>query len=261
MSQGAYIPLSSALVQEKRLEVLANNLANVNTVGFKGDRPTFKVTSDDSPESSQRDSLMRSIATNPLSLSLSQLNRLMVTFGGTRTDFSPGMIKETGNQLDLALQGEGFFSIKSPQGIMYTRNGSFTLGPQGKLLTQEGLPVLGENGEITIDGSDISITADGTILVGGSEVGKLRIVDFQRPYPLNKIGSSLFSLSTGPNKEVAAKDVKVKQGFLEMSNVNIVKEMVLMIDVHRAYEAYQKVIEAVFDTTTYKTVNEVGRLM
>ena len=262
MNSGVYIPLSGALVQEKRLEVLANNLANVNTAGFKKDRPAFENVLLESMEPVPNSQLLKMISYDPLSLSIYNINRTLPSFDGVRTDYSEGILKETGNPLDLALEGDGFFCIVTPQGVMYTRNGSFTLDSQGVLVTQEGLPVLGENsGEITITGGgDVTVSSDGTIKVDGIEVDRLRIVDFERPYPLEKMGNSMFHLTEPLEEEKEAIDAKVKQGFIEHSNVNVMREMAMMIELNRTYESYQKVIHTIYDTTIYKAVNEVGRL-
>lgn len=260
MARSIYLPLSGALMQEKRLDVLTNNLANVNTSGFKEDRPVFQAILTGAEESSSNVPSVRSVSHNPLSLSMYELNRTLVAFSGTKTDFSPGAIKKTGNPLDVAIVGDGFFSVETPQGVMYSRNGSLTISSNGDLVTQDGLPVLGQNGKISLEGDDISIGTDGTVLVDGNEVGKLKIVNFPRPYPLKKVGGSLFSLTTSGENGKVNTDVNVKQGFLELSNVNVVKEMVMMVEVNRAYQAYQKVIQGVFDTITRKAVNEVGRL-
>ena len=101
---------------------------------------------------------------------------------------------------------------------------------------------------------------DGTILVNGNEVDKLKTVAFSRPYPLKKVGNSMFSLTVPKNEGEADVDVAVRQGYLELSNVNVVKEMVMMVEVNRAYESYQKVIQGIFDTVNRKTVNDLGRL-
>jgi len=263
LNRAVYIPLSGALMQEKRLEVLANNLANVNTNGFKEDRPVFETILTGNKESSPTIPLPISASRNALTPSLYNLNRTLLAFSGMKTDFSPGALKKTGNPLDLALEGDGFFSIRTPERVMYTRDGSFTLNAGGELVTHEGFTVLGENGKITIDAaesSDISVGQDGTILVNGNEVDKLKTVAFSRPYPLKKVGNSMFSLTVPKNEGEADVDVAVRQGYLELSNVNVVKEMVMMVEVNRAYESYQKVIQGIFDTVNRKTVNDLGRL-
>ncbi len=261
MSGGIYIPLSGALIQERCLDILANNLANVNTTGFKEDRPVFEAMLANSLESGPEIPSMGLISQNPLAQSMYKLNGTLLAFSGIKTDFSPGIPKETGNTLDLAILGNGFFSVEGTEGMMYTRNGSFTLSPEGELVTKEGFPVLGENGVITIgEGKDISISPDGTIAVDGNELDRLRIVDFPKPYPLRKVGGCLFGLTTSPDVEKTAVDVQVQQGFLEQSNVNIVREMVRMIEVNRTYQAHQKVIQTAFGAADHKAVTELGKL-
>ena len=263
MNRAVYIPLSGALMQERRLEVLANNLANVNTNGFKEDRPVFEAILTGSKESGLMTPLQNSTSQNPLTPSLYKLNSTLLAFNGIKTDFSPGAMKKTGNSMDLALEGDGFFSIRTPQGVLYTRDGGFTLNSDGELVTHEGFTVLGENGTITVDaveGGEISVGQDGTILVNGNEVDKLKIVGFSRPYPLKKEGNSMFSLTAPINEVEDDAKVTVRQGYLELSNVNIDKEMVMMVEINRAYESYQKVIQGILDTVNKKTVNDLGRL-
>ena len=176
--------LSGARAQEIRLEVLSNNMANVNTVGFKGDR-VFRIpaTSTSVPEEISGASL----ADNPLSDSS---NPPVCTF----TNFEQGHMKGTGNALDMALDGEGFFSIQTPQGIQYTRKGNFALNSNGTLVTQEGYPVLGKGGsEILISGQEVVVGAGGAIIVDGMEVDSLNIVDFANKKGLLKNGDSLYS--------------------------------------------------------------------
>jgi len=261
LSRGVYIPLSGALIQEKNLSVVANNLANVNTAGFKGDRLMFRAVLTDAVESSANIPSMRLISQNPISSSIYNMNRTLLTGSGTKTDFSPGHLRETGNPLNLALVGDGFFSIRTPDGLMYTRDGSFTLNSEGELVTRKGFPVLGQSGVISMpEGKDVFINADGIVSVDGNEVDRLKVIDFPRPYPLRKRGHSLFALATSQYAEKIATDVKVQQGFLEQSNVNVVREMVSMIEINRAYEAYQKVIQTALDVVDRKAVNEIGRL-
>jgi len=249
MSQAMYISCSGALVQEKRLEVLANNISNINTVGFKEDRPTFRVYLPASPgfiKGSPHQIAL--ISGKPQFLPSCPPINSYVEFDGIKTNFSPGQMKHTGNALDLALNGDGFFSIETPQGIRYTRQGNFTLNQEKLLVTPEGLAVLGKRGKIIINGKDIVVDSEGRILVDGNLVDTLKIVDFTQPYPLKNSGIG--------NR---AGEVEIKQGFLELSNVNTIRMMTGMIEALRAYEAYQKVIQSV-DEATSKTINEVGRV-
>ncbi len=241
--------LSGARAQEIRLEVLSNNMANVNTVGFKGDR-VFRIpaTSTSVPEEISGASL----ADNPLSDSS---NPPVCTF----TDFEQGHMKGTGNALDMALDGEGFFSIQTPQGIQYTRKGNFALNSNGTLVTQEGYPVLGKGGsEILISGQEVVVGAGGAIVVDGIEVDSFNIVDFENKKGLLKNGDSLFSPIDPNDKGSPAEKTLVQQGFIEASNVDSIKAMTEMIDVIRGYESYQKILQSMNETNS-KT-NEIGKL-
>ncbi len=244
MTGSIYLAASGALACERRLAVLANNLANVNTVGFKKDICHFHrfLPAPGQPSSGEPPA---ELAAPSVWINI-----------GSAIDLSTGPLQHTGNRLDLALAGKGFFCVQAPEGIQYTRNGSFSLGPEGQLLTGEGLPVLGQSGTITIDGRDVSIGEDGTISVDGSSIDQLRVVDFAQPGALKKVGDTRF-VPAGPDfVEQQLDEINVRQGFLEQSNVDVVRMMTEMIEVHRGYEFYQKVIRSVDDINA-KVVNEL----
>ena len=230
---------------EKKLAVLANNISNVNTVGFKADQAFRLSDLNGNPEKS--------------SISGKQQILFPILPFGTTTDFSSGPVKHTGNALDLALEGNGFFCIKTPEGVQYTRKGNFTLNEKGLLVTQEGLPVLGERGEIEINGKDFVVDGQGNVAVDGNQVDTIKIVDFPQPYTLKKGGNSLFTLTDPDIAKNKAERVEVRQGFVEFSNVDAIKMMTEMIEVLRGYETYQKIIQSLDDTNS-KAINDVGRL-
>ncbi len=245
MSHALYAAISGALGQEIRMDVLSNNLANINSVGYKQESLSFQSY------------LPGNGNINGYSSGNSQANsfsRAEVTV----TDFSPGPRKLTGGSLDLALDGKGFFCIKTPEGVRYTRKGNFDINSEGLLVTQEGFSVLGVGGAIRIDGKDVSIDRDGKISVDGNQVDKLKIVYFDEPFTLQKVANTMFAPCdpsfTGSNSE----GVKVMQGFLELSNVGASETMIEIIDTLRTYESYQKVIQFV-DECTEKAINDVGR--
>jgi flagellar basal-body rod protein FlgF len=242
--------LSGALTQEMRLDVLSNNMANANTVGFKEDR-IFRIPAAPSPDGGNTP------GTTPGDAPLNNLSILPV---GTFTNFDQGQLKETGNALDVALGGEGFFSVQTPQGIQYTRKGNFVLNSDGALVTQEGYPVQGKGGgEIRITGQKVVVDASGAIIVDGVEADSLKIVDFANKKGLLKTGDSLYG-PTDPNDQGSAVEkTLVQQGFIEESNVDSIKIMTEMIDVIRGYESYQKVLQSMNDTNS-KAVNELGKL-
>lgn len=218
-------PVQAALIQEKKFEIVTNNLANADTTGFKADILSF-------------DQMLQA--------------RLTV-------DFTQGDIKMTGNKLDLALASEGLFKVQTSHGVRYTRDGNFLLNRENVLVTQSGNAVLGEEGPISIEGKDIYINEDGTVQVDGESIGKLSIVSFKYPEKLYKEGSSLFVYKGTLLDEQTPPNVSIKQGSLERPNVTTVVEMTKMIETMRLYESFQKVIQS-FDETNAKAINEVGKL-
>lgn len=216
-------PVQGGLRQERKLEMTANHLANVDTSGFKADMVTF-------------DEMLRS---------------------EMGIDFSPGPLKTTGNALDLALEVDGFFKVRTARGDRYTRNGNFTLDAENILVTATGSPVMGEGGEITIEGRDIQINREGEIFVDGALVDKLAVVSFESMQKMIKDGDSLF---VGPtdSSEISVETPVVHQGALEGSNVEAVAEMTRMIEIMRTYEALQKMIQA-YDETDGRIISEVGK--
>jgi len=252
MHESIYVAGAGAIAQQLRMEVLANNLSNLNTVGFKEDRTVFRSYLsgwlDRAKYPSAQSSLGRERASN-----------IKVGLEETATSFSPGQLKHTGNPLDLALEEGGFFCVQKAEGIHYTRKGNFALDERGILVTHEGLPVLGRRGEITIDGKEIVVDLEGNVVVDGARVDTLRIVDFPKPYALEKVGDNFFFPVNAALDEKPAEGVKVNQGFVELSNVNPVRAMTEMIEALRGFEAYQKLIQSASELTS-KAINEVGRL-
>jgi flagellar basal-body rod protein FlgG len=250
MSGALYMAASGALIQQKRMEVLVNNLSNINTVGFKKDLGNFKLQRiADAEAEKPADSNLTN--TSPLTAASLHFE--------TRTDFSPGHLKNTGNPFDLALEGKGFFCVQTPAGIRYTRNGNFTLDQEGILVTRAGLPVLGGGGEISIDGQNFSVATDGNISVDGAQIDRLKIVEFADSRLLKKVGNSLFASLNPDAIGEETETVKVNQGYVELSNVDVVRMMTEMIEVLRGYESYQKVIRTIDDANA-KAINEVGNL-
>ncbi|MBI5184005.1 MAG: flagellar basal-body rod protein FlgF [Nitrospinae bacterium] len=241
MNEGIYIATSGSLMQERRLEVVTNNLANTGTVGYKGDRAIFESF-------------------------LAESGAYVVPVD-VKTDLSQGTMKPTGNELDIAIEGDGFFVVKTPNDIRYTREGNLKLNKDNILVTQRGYPILGEAGPIMVpSGMNITISPNGEVLVGTgpdiTPVDTLKIVDFSMSDLLEKEGEGLFNPPKEERPREASKearDVYVKQGFVEMANVNPLREMVTMIDIQRGYESYQKVIQSI-DGINGKAVNEIARV-
>ena len=250
MSGGIYMSAAGAMAYEKRMQVISNNLANINTSGFKKDKGHFLII--DSPDSIKEDLEKKSISTGK------QQPPLWLQFE-TITDFSAGPMKHTGNPFDLALEGDGFFCIKTEQGTQYTRNGNFSLDQDGMLVTMDGLPVLGEGGPINIEGDTFTVGVEGNISVDGNLVDTIKIVGFEKPDALEKTENSLFAIADKNEVESKAENTGVSQGFIELSNVNAIRMMTEMIEVLRGYESYQKAIKTA-DETTAKAINDVGRV-
>jgi flagellar basal-body rod protein FlgF len=225
MDNSLLVSLSQQLASYRAMDVIANNLANVSTPGFKREAAKFEeyVTK------------LRPAEGQTGSQSVS-----FVKDAGILRDSSQGAVEQTGAPYDVAITGNGFFSVQTPQGLRYTRDGHFSLDANGNLVTSAGYQVQGDGGAITITPNDgqVNISADGTIssVVNGigNQLGKLKVVDFADPRAMTKEGGNLLSTTqaaTAPDK------VNLRQGALESSNVQPVIEISHMIEVMRAYEA------------------------
>ena len=246
MSGGMYLAAAGALVQQLRLEVLANNVANINTLGYKGEKSIFRVPEDTPTQDPQ--------ATPGI---IQPLSPYAPPFS-TIIDFSQGAIRQTGNPLDVAINGSSFFSIQTPDGVQYTRQGSFSLNEEGVLVTPDGYPVMGEGGEISLEEGTVEIDMQGGVYVDGDEVGRLKLTDFSNSETLKKAGNGRF---IGPDASISGErpeKTTLSQGYLETANVNPVRAMTEMIETSRAFEAYQKVIQSA-DEATSKSINDVGK--
>jgi flagellar basal-body rod protein FlgG len=176
----------------------------------------------------------------------------------THTDFSQGPIRETGNSLDIALEGQGFFVVQTPDGVAYTRQGTLSINADGMLVTQAGLLVQGERGPLNVSGGPVDIDTSGEVSVDGVSQGRLRLVDFASPYALQKMGDTLFRAATPEVQELPPNGLVVRQRAVEASNSEPIQLLSATIVASRAYEAYQKVIQA-FDETAGRAVNDLAR--
>jgi flagellar basal-body rod protein FlgG len=233
-----YKALSGAIVQTRRLEVVTQDLANINTAGYKGERLVFREVLEAPTKPGERIG-----------------GQVAVT--EQHTDFSSGSLRYSGNPLDLAILGEGFFSVQTPRGVRYTRQGTFTLSPEKNLAMPSGEPLLGESGPIHVEGSRVDVTSDGRVLVDGEEVDRLRIMRAQDPRRLVREGSSFFRVEEGEME--AVKDLLLEPGSVEEANVNSIESMVALIDISRQFEAYERAMRTI-DSATEKAVNEVGKI-
>lgn len=250
MIRGIYTALSALNVFEIKQSVIANNIANIDTPGFKKD--TFSVESQDEAElfrfASEENPAF--VGTLPLSV------QPQVDFS---TDFSQGRLEATGNPFDLAIEGEGFFVVQTEEGMAYTRAGNFARGADGRLVTLQGYPVQGEAGDIVLpERGEVVVDEEGNVRVGGELVGRLRVVRFPDPQLLEKRGENLFQAPEGVLPEEAT-GYTIHQGFLEKSNLDIVEAMVRMIEALRGYELAQRAV-VTQDEALGKAVNEIPRL-
>lgn len=216
--------------------MLANNIANASTEGYKGDREFYGLYL-----SSESDGGTQPIIEKPW------------------TDFSQGMLRTTGNPLDVAIQGKGFFAVNGPSGPLYTRNGSFTVSPAGLLTAGDGYPVRGvDGGTITlVEGRRVDITSDGTVMQDGQPAGQIAVVDFPNPESLSKQGANYFTADPKA-QSVPAAGAQVHQGKLESSNAAPAEAAVRLIAVMRQFEMLQKAVSLGAEMNR-KAIEEVAR--
>ncbi|MFZ2090069.1 MAG: flagellar hook basal-body protein, partial [Desulfobaccales bacterium] len=175
-------------------------------------------------------------------------------------DFNQGSIHETGKDTDLAIQGSGFFKVQTPHGTRYTRNGNFRLSPDFQLVTQEGYTVMGKNGPISLNAldQDFSFDAEGGVHLDKNLGDQILVVDFPNPQDLQPRGQNYLTAGPQTGEEMEAQSSRLLQGNIEESNVDLVAESVSLIDIHRRYEAYLKVLET-FSASDRKVVEEIGQ--
>ena len=237
MDAAMYKALSGAIAQTHRLEVASQDLANVNTSGYKGQRLAFsevlakRLPADDRPGG-------------------------LVAVGGQRTNLGPGVLQGTGNPFHLAIEGDGFFVIKTARGERYTRNGGFTMKADGTVITAEGDALLADGGPLQLTDANFEVTADGTVRSDNNEVGKLRIVRFVDGAKAVKEGANLFRSEAG--NVAAVSDARVVQGNLEQSNVSPIDSMVALITINRQFEAYERAMK-MMDSITEKVIGDSSR--
>ena len=262
MQEGIYIAASAGKKQGRKMEVIAQNLANVNSTGYKGDRLAFKELMAPFPSDKGQE------PTNDILLQTEKSNSNVSYVAVTEqyTDHEQGNMKQTNSELDMALDGPGYFSVSTKEGIRYTRNGNFRLNTEKQIVNQKGQPVLSEQGEpivITAEGTEISIDSYGNIFVGSGErsanIGKIKFIDFDNKQTLEKLGDGLFFQSDTEADEKPVNDTKLRQGFLEGSNVTATDEMTNMISTVRLFETYQKIIQSI-DNMNEQSVNSIGRI-
>lgn len=241
---------------EKKMDVISNNMANSSTNGYKKDTLVMEgfpgVLTKIINENNAASGNVRDIGTMQLGSDVGQVY----------TYYSQGQLNRTDNKLDMAISGsdKAFFTVAVPDAngnlkAYYTRDGSFSKSSNGTLVTKDGYTVLGQNGPITLQSGDFTVGGDGSVEQNGQVIDKLLITQFDDTSVLQKYGMNL--IQAGAGAQTGNFTGMVQQGYLELSNVNTVKEMVDMITVLRSYEANQKVLQAI-DGTLDKAVNQVG---
>ncbi|MDH4153964.1 MAG: flagellar hook basal-body protein [Nitrospira sp.] len=256
MNRGIYPILSGALAHERRMQVFANNMANVNTSGFKQDEQAFKTILPRYqaviPMIGHSVGLGQQITARPFGAS----ERAFVAPHTMKTTFEAGRIRLTGNPLDLAIQGRGFLEVQTPQGVRYTRNGMLSLDPQRRLVNSLGYPVMGTKGEIKIPAGKMEITPQGEVKVDDKAVGTIKIMDFPEGEMPVKSAEGLFASDKG----TPMKNPQLQVGHVEDSNVNAIGEMVRMIEGMRSYESAQKLIQTL-DRMAETAIQDIGRVV
>jgi flagellar basal-body rod protein FlgG len=245
VNSGLYTAYSGMKAQSDALDILANNLANLNTTGFKEERAFFSLLDDSLNSSDQPDTINTAI--NRSVLAQKALNS------------TEGSLAFTNGDLDVAIQGNGFLVINAPQGVRYTRNGNLHLNAHGVLTTSEGFPVLSTSGNpITLGPGKPHISEDGKVSLENAEVDSLKIVAFDNVSALQKEGSSLFVCREGQGSEKAS-SATVKAGYLEQSNVNPITSTVQMVEIMRHFEAIQKTVNLLMNDIDSKAIDRLGR--
>jgi flagellar basal-body rod protein FlgG len=273
VSKGIYTALSGALAQQRRVESVSNNLANVNTPGFKRDDVTFRehLTILDDPE---KDTPVPRMEFKPGDFYHNHgADKSFAVADAQYTDYTQGSLKQTGRDLDMAIQGDAFFEVGSPHGVRFTRNGVFNRGADGRLVTSDGYPVLSkvaaaggpeaandiEGRTIRLGGGKLHVAENGDVFVNGQFVASIQLTEFVDAAKLQKEGSNLLRNTEPTNVAQGQAASRIVQRFVEAANVNPVKEMVELLDAQRSFEQNLKNIQH-FDSVGGKVANDVGKL-
>jgi flagellar basal-body rod protein FlgF len=275
-----WVPLSGQIAQQRKVETIANNVANANTVGFKKDQLVFKEHLTALTQAPDNIDIPRKEFSPADFYHTQGAENAMVAIDGGYTILEQGQLIPTNNPLDIALKGDGFLELLTPNGIRFTRKGNLSLNKDGELVTDQGFKVLtalevpeealrnpaSENAiprpedrilKLPLN-STVSISIEGEVNSGTGSLGKLSIVEFKDPQALKKEGNSLFISPEEANINRTEIKTTVNQGFLEGSNVNAIEEMAELIKAHRHFESIQKAINA-YDNISGKAANEIGK--
>ena len=238
MSGSQYIALSGLRARLDDLDRLADDIANVGTAGYKGQREA-------------RAAAERALFADTLQTAID------TTYGGQKLDTSAGAFAMTGRELDVAIEGDGYFVLDTAAGPRYTRNGHFTMGADRKLITEGGTPVRGVDGPITLGTGDIRIDEDGTIWSGGTQAGRLAVVTFDDPSQLVREQGA--RLRADGQTATPAKTATVRGGALEESNVGVAGRLAELTTVQRSFEALEKAMSMLMNDVDGKAIETLGR--
>lgn len=240
MDSGYYAACTALVARTAALDTIANNLANASTTGYRAQKSIFSSVLSEANQGSGTD-----------------LNKAINTYGilsGTSLDGTQGALQKTGNDLDMAIQGGGYFVVQTANGPMYTRDGSFQVSSKGQLVTQSGDAVLGDNGPITMVPGSVTVSSDGTISTNGAVSGKLKVVNFPAGTQLTAVGTAYYSAPANTTP-TAATDANVRQGMLESSNVNPMMGIVQLVSAQRTAEMMQRAL-SMFNSEIDKTATQ-----
>ena len=251
MSSGYYAAATALIARTQALDLIANNMANASTAGYKTVAPTFRSILAADSEASQ-DSAQR----------LGPVNSAINDFGtleGTRVNFTQGGLEQTGNALDIAISGQAFFAVQSGSNELYTRSGSFHLSPTGGLVTADGNAVVGDQGPITLPPGVTTISSDGTISVNGVRAAQLKLVEFPEATPFTPVGRAYYQPPETATP-LPGTTSSVRQGMLEASNVNPVEAVVQLIEAQRAVESLTHAMSMFNSQFDHTAAGELSRI-
>ena len=238
MRNDFYQAVAGMKIEARRLEIISNNLANANTVGFKKDVPFIRA----------------------LEKALENRSRMSSPRINSNISLKEGPLRETGNPLDIAVVGDSFLEVSASEGRRYVKSASFNLSPSGNMVLPDGSQLLGKDGPVVVRGSEITVTREGNLVVDGVVRDKIRVVSVESSESLSRAVNNLLELGHGSAREAGEDDFEIRQGYLESSNVNVIKEMVDLIETSRAFEAYEKAVSNIMNIVNQKAVSVVGRM-
>lgn len=263
-----WVPLSGQIAQQRKVETIANNVANANTAAFKRDQVVFKEQLAAHSEKASQDIHLPNKDWSPQDFyHTNGAENGFVKVDGSYTIFEQGELQPTNNKLDLAIRGKGMIEVQTPNGTRFTRRGTLSIDNEGFLTTSDGYKVIAsdesgqEDNKVSFismpPGEKVTISQEGDLFTKNGKFGKISVVEFKDLHTLKKEGSSLFI--NNANDNIVRTNIKstIHQGFIEQSNVNAVGEMSELIKAHRHFENIQKAIST-YDSITNKAINEVS---